>query len=170
MTAPTKTPIDPSEIRAGDTIERHWMGTVMTMPVARLSAKGGLAYSPEGYCVGLTTEDGEKFFLLDRPVPPVSLPTEPTLGWLTWYAGEESSGLGAHRTLLGIYHRMGNGDITDEAAAGAWGAQDVIAFTRATAVPIEALDRLRSDVADWPPMSPNSVLGRFLAAVDEATS
>lgn len=161
MTPPTKTPIDPSEIRAGDLI-RWEPGAGVMSNYRAVEYKAG--------CDGQQQQSNGSYYLLDRPTPPVSLPTEPTLGWLTWFAGEESSGLGAHRTLLGIYHRMGNGDITDEAAAGAWGPQDVIAFTRATAVPIEALDRLRSDVADWPPMSPNSVLGRFLAAVDEATS
>lgn len=151
-----KRPIEPSEIRKGDLIRGE--NTIDTEMACEFRAAW------DGHVGGWSIP--ATYYLLNRPTPPVELPTEPTLGWLTWYVGEESSGLGIYRTALSTYHRMGNGEITDEAAAGCWGASDVTAFVPATAVPTAALDNFRQQ-RDTRNLT-NGDIDTFLAVVDEA--
>lgn len=167
-----KEPIEPSEIRAGDTIERHWLGTVTKMPIARITQHDTHAYSPEGYCMGLAQENGALFFLIDRPKPAVELPTEPTLGWLDFTA---SNGGQAHALATWRVATVGMDGSTH--AVNEWGHmvsdidEKVTAFTPATAAPTDALEDLRA-VVGRANRRGQDVTARtvtaFLAAVDEA--
>lgn len=159
MTA--RTPITFADIRVGDTAERESGGVVSRITVA---SRGGLAVrSGEGGVLFSLSSDGSTWFLLDRPTPPVALPTEPTLGWLSTDS--------MHRRL-GIYETPPEipDAITDNAAAGYWEASDVTTFIPATAVPASALDTLRHMHAggDEYGASKCGWVADFLAAVDNA--
>lgn len=158
-----KAPIEPSDIKAGDTIERHWRVTVTTMPVARV--KGSLAYSPEDYCMGLDTTDGESFYLLDRPTPPVELPEVATWGWLTYRDTDYPS---ANPTVeLGEWKsRRDRVTVLDVHGSTSVPSAWVTAFTPATAIPTEALDELRHRHETRHLLIGD--LNAFFAAVDKA--
>lgn len=102
-------------------------------------------------------------FLLDRPEPAVELPTEPTLGWATYRIDDhgEATRLGVTFNA-GSSMRLTNWDISVPASR-------VTAFTPATAVSTEALDRLRVDLFGDPSHGQLiSAVARFLTAVDSA--
>lgn len=109
-----------------------------------------------------------QFFLVSRSAPVVELPAEPTLGWVD---GEEG------RMLARWVSRDGS-VITGPMREGLE-ATHIAAFTPATAVPTEALDRLRvcisRDETDraggWDAAQRlRAIIDAFLAAVDEANS
>lgn len=172
-----KEPIKPQDIRAGDKIRVEWVTTTKGLPAA-------LEYvAPHsGTAMKKRMSDAEygsaRHFLLDRPNPADELPNEPTLGRLTWYAGEESSGLGIYKSRVGIFHVVPGG-LTDEAGAGMWPLADILAFRPLVAVPAKALDRLRrvlDGAFDLPSDSKKDRLAmreeairELFAAVDAAT-
>lgn len=132
-----KRPIAVADVLPGDTVERHWLGTVLSMPVARVS--NGLLYSPEDYCLGVG--DDADLYLLDRPTPPVELPTEPTLAYVSgdWSGPSRLAVWLVERDSTSTWLRpVDNEGDTDRTVGAA-----VTSFTPATAVPTEALNRLR---------------------------
>ena len=144
-----KRPIEPADIRAGDLIRCEW-------PDDSASEWRSKTSGPAGW-----NADRVSYFLLDRPSPPVELPTEPTLGWLTVENTEP---------MLDVWradrqNNPGYDDFGDWAAGHvtAHRRESVTAFRPAVAVPKAALDKLRK--------AENVVRGvnDFLAAVDEAT-
>ena len=153
-----KTPIDFGDIRISDEVERDLEGIASKMIVAsrnelRIVTSSGAF---------LLNHIGSLWSLIDRPKPAVVLPSEPSLGWIT-AVGEASLAVTGIRGPVGgqvdrrFYHRIGT---------HGWGTVDkVTAFTPATAVPTEALDRLREKSAYWPTLSASRC---FLAAVDAA--
>ena len=66
----TRTPIEPGDIREGDLIRKLWV----KCPAVRAVATEYVAYQ-DGDAYGPLVEGN--FFLLDRPKPPVVLPSEP---------------------------------------------------------------------------------------------
>lgn len=149
-----KRPIEPADIRAGDLIRCEW-------PNDSASEWRSKTSGPAGW-----NAERVSYFLLDRPTPPVELPTEPTLGWLENVYGAR------------ILKHWFRGEGVAEAFDGdRWNfTKEVIGFTPAVAVPEAALDELRGVLAEcsgkvedeWPHM-PRAV-ERFLAAVDEANA
>lgn len=162
-----KEPIEPSEIRGGDRILATYKRFDAEYEVTYTSSCDGQPWRLKS---DVDIDSKVEHYLLDRPKPAVELPTEPTLGWLKWYAGEESSGLGIERTGLGIYWVI-EGGVTDSGGGGMWPMKDVTAFTPATAVPTAALDELRRNHDCSGPLSClREHVDTFLAAVDEAQS
>ena len=155
-----KRPIEPADIRAGDLIRCEW-------PDDSASEWRSKTSGPAGW-----NADRVSYFLLDRPSPPVELPTEPTLGWLTTDA----------EPMLDEWCAMtqldpGYDDYGDWATGNKTGhrREAVTAFKRATAVPTTSVVELRNifDSADRHPVSAESfrrVVRNFLAAVDEANA
>ena len=146
-----KTPIEYDAIRAGDTVEREWLGTILRMPVARVHQ--GLLYSPEEYCAADC--DDSTWSLIDRPKPPVDLPTEPTLGWANF---------GGSDTCLSIWSEQMRPVCQCGSSAGG-DPEKLESFVAATAVPTSALDELRLVTRSAWEGAPSRV---FLAAVDKA--
>jgi len=98
---------------------------------------------------------------MTRVVPGADLPTDPTLGWAT----------NAHITgsRLGIWYLDDGGRrLRLDGAGWGWRSDEVTAFVPATAVPTTALNDFRSGVGEWSHLDPSSIVGKFLAAVDEA--
>ena len=151
-----KRPIEPADIRAGDLIRCEWKESDAAEEW-RSPVDAGSTWDPAKV----------DHFLLDRPTPPVELPTEPTLGWI--YANDERT-----LALVGV-RKPGDPDYDSPIyirlePTGGWDrVKEISAFTSATAVPTDALDQLRG-LADC--SGPLSCLRRhvevFLAAVDEA--
>ncbi len=101
------------------------------------------------------------------PSPRVNLPTEPTLGWAsgkTEYGTEVSNAFGSWAQPADLLNRTGH-TYADGHGLLHLKTRDVTAFTPATAVPTEALDRLREYAAN---SEHSMLLGDFLAAVDAA--
>lgn len=140
-----RTPIDPADIKAGDLIrwERDFPGAGYNA-LEVVASRDGQNISPYG-----------QHYLLDRPKPPVGLPTEPTLGWAE-YRG--------HR-YLEVWERNEAPGMSDRVVTACTGFGPITAFTPATAVPTAALNELRRRVTCYGEGSPTS---EFLAAVDEA--
>jgi hypothetical protein len=158
-----KQPIEPSEIRKGDLI--RWESDVVDENAEEWRSRHD---QPPYRAWG-------QHYLLDRPTAPaVELPTEPSLGWLT-YAGS---------TIFGTFRRFKAGDAHLDSMK--WEATEVrgddphnsyssvTAFTPATAVPTEALNELREahDGGAGCCIGCRAYVsvGHFLAAVDEANS
>jgi hypothetical protein len=162
MTAPTKTPIDPSEIRKGDLIRCEWDGSVPGLQAAEFTASG------HGHSL---YSEAPQHYLLDRPIPPVSLPTEPTLGWLT---ARERKGGACPVAHLAIWNLHRDPDVSIQWNGSNCGIARnwVTAFIPAVAVPTDALAGLRKyrNDLDWDCATPAvRRIDAFLAAVDEAT-
>lgn len=148
----SKTPIDPKDIRKGDLI--RWEGDPSLGSGGVKVAEYGAEYDGNSW-----TLSGQHY-LLDRPKPPVDLPTEPTLGWLSAHTNPDPT-LGAWRTEDRYVTRDGTYRLAD----------DVTAFTPATAVPTKALDELRTQHrVNVTLESRYASVTRFLAAVDEANA
>lgn len=158
-----KTPIEPSQIRKGDLIRKEYeVG----------NGELALEYRATGDAHGKGGPG--QHFPLDRPKPAVELPTEPTLGWLT-YSGSQTFG------------RFRAGDISESDYATSKDAPVAVgvsergkkvnvmfgatSFIPATAVPTEALDDLREVLRladdDFTDVEADD-LRAFLAAVDKA--
>lgn len=156
----TRTPIDFEDIRPGDLIRSEATnGTTLgeNLLAAEWRATSETwAKAPSGHV---------NFYLIDRPAPPVDLPKTPTLGWLTTKAGG---------VLVGTWETYTPVVFGDEKREYALSRERdipvdrVTTFVPATAVPSEALDRLRAERV----VHTNGINGRaiatFLAAVDEA--
>ena len=135
--------IDPKNVRKGDLI--RWEQTAQS-PVWTFEA---VEWTAKRDGDGKPVTHGQHY-LLDRPKPAVVLPTEPTFGWATW----------SKATPLFGTARAGNAEygmwrLTDR-ATGQFGfvlggsalfpisASRITAFASATAVPTDALDKLRT--------------------------
>lgn len=152
-----KEPIEPSEIRAGDLIREEYAEPWHTDGgIPRLATE----YTATPELKTLCRRKASGYFLLDRPKPAVVLPTEPTLGWLT-------------RRCPGFFGRVNTSLETvwlsdDKSQVNRAGLIETIpvervgAFTPATVVPSEALEKLRAN-----PL-PQRDITVFLAAVDAA--
>lgn len=170
-------PIEPDDIREGDSIRLEWVtsqdGTPMAMEY--VAPHSGTAMKKRLSGNELQTAS---WFLLDRPSPAVELPTEPTLGWIaSKYGG----------TVLGTWERYTS---TRASHAGEVSAlvrerdvplEYVQSFTPAVAVPKAALDELREmwvgDLGcdrqrDWVEYGARlfTTTRDFLAAVDAANA
>jgi hypothetical protein len=140
-----KRPIEPADIRAGDLIRCEW-------PDDSASEWRSKTSGPAGW-----NADRVSYFLLDRPTPPVDLPTE-SLTWGTLVADRvQYEGLFQRESSV-ILH-VGTGR-RDEPRIP---IESVTTWAPHVAVPRAALDKLRK--------AENVVRGvnDFLAAVDEAT-
>lgn len=140
-----KTPIELADIRRDDLI--------------RVEQENGTAHEYRALKDAHRAYWGHHY-LLDRPTPPVQLPTEPTLGWVNgdWQSGPRLAVwmVDGPKWIKPVDNK------TDE--HGATYAPSVAAFTPAVAVPKAALDKLRK--------AENVVRGvnDFLTAVDEANA
>ena len=145
-----KRPIEPADIRAGDLIRCEWKESDAAEEW-RSPVDAGSTWDPANV----------DHFLLDRPSPPVELPTEPTLGWLENVYGAR------------ILKHWFRGEGVAEAFDGdRWNfTKEVIAFTPAVAVPKAALDELQANHDCSGPLSClRGHVDDFLAAVDEANA
>lgn len=158
----TRTPINEPDIRKGDTLDFEWdephpiNGFSFLTLVARCDRQWPL--------------DAARAFLINRPTPPVDLPTEESLGRLTWYAGEESSGLGVERSRVGLFQPCRDG-LTDNEMLGCFPASRIVSWEPMTAVLTSALDALRDyrKHLDIPGKTPAiRRIDTFLADVDRA--
>jgi hypothetical protein len=164
-----KTPIEPDAIRPGDKVMACSNGMETTFTVDHIDT--GRIYAQPGNADHASSaflwDRDNDWYLLDRPTPPVELPTEPKLGWIT-QVGMPGRRLG--RFSSGTPEHEFEGPIV-AAERGAAGMRDinrhfrVTAFTPATAVPTEALDELRRRNAIYTGFD---LVNTFLAAVDEA--
>lgn len=165
-----RTPIEPSDIRAGDLIREEyaepWVPERGDLP------RTATEYRATDDLKTLSRARASAYYLLDRPTPAVELPTEPTLGILHWGEGEEVSCSEGRWSVE-------NGVVWEHFANGIRGysrpVEDVTAFERTyalpddtTAVPTEALDELRRRHRDRFPSQGCIFALDFLAAVDEA--
>ncbi|VXC06815.1 hypothetical protein [Aeromicrobium sp. 9AM] len=145
-------PIEPKDIRKGDLI--RWESTNRVGTASEWVAQS----------------DGEHpftgdYYLLDRPQP-VDLPDKPTLGWVTI---TPPAGSFPTRTALAQWSLKSSfGKDRAEATGHIVDREWVAAFTPATAVPTSVLDEFRESVGRWDYLDPNSIVGKFLAAVDAA--
>jgi hypothetical protein len=152
-----KEPIDSDLLRVGDLV--RWESAVSDDAREwRVTEPDSVQMTPRGL-----------WFLLDRPTPAVDLPTEPTLGWAsgrTEYGVEVSNLFGSWAQPTDLLNRTGH-TYADDHGLVHLKAREVTAFTPATAVPTEALDRLRAEHShDQPGACPDVI--DFLAAVDAA--
>lgn len=158
MTA--RKPIAFEDIRIGDKVEQRFVrrgcatrrrGVVTAIKDGEVT---GERWSVRIGDSDLTSSEDVEWFLLDRPVPPVDLPTEPTLGWLTLPGGRALETVWTSNDKASLHRALG----------GSVDVANVTAFTPATAVPTAALDELRKHTPGWSTASVTT----FLAAVDEA--
>lgn len=157
-----KTPIKPKDIREGDLLRLESISREGRAVEYRATTAG----DTDGWnCAAF------KWFLLDRPTPPVSLPEEPTLGWLT-YGGGKDNAFGKFRAgdVEEADHAL-NDDAPIAIELGASGRKvnaqfRVTAFVPATAVPTEALDKFRH-LRETRNLT-NGDIDAFLAAATEA--
>lgn len=127
------TEIDPAEIRRGDTIRCEYASTARTGfdAVEYVATKDGT-----GKSTVVAT-----YYLIDRPTPPIELPTKPTLGWARVENGVRAVGIWSTYT-----HRYNLSDqetvylINPERE---FAVSDVVEFIPGTLVPTSALDALR---------------------------
>lgn len=157
-----KRPIEPSEIRKGDLI-RWEAGDNLPYPgyaaVEITADRDGMGMSNVG-----------QHYLLDRPAPPVQLPSGSHFGTLSWVDGASGGTLTAEWLI--------DGKQAEALNFGAILREHVTAFTPATAIPTEALDELREaeeramDVKPFDADRKNGIrrdaIFTFLAAVDAA--
>lgn len=146
-------PIQPSEIRKGDLIRRELApGHPAGYKSIEFVASSGLR---------LDDDEPDRFYLLDRPTPPVELPRGSHFGTLTWVNADGNSGgtLTAEWLIDANYAEALNFGRIDLAR--------VRSFDRMTAVPTEAVDALRWSMGRGPDVAHEAAVD-FLAAVDEA--
>lgn len=177
-----KEPIDPSEIREGDRVMAvsHGMETTFTVDhvdQGRLYAQPGNA---DHISTAFLRDRDNEWFLLERPKPAVVLPTEPTLGWVTSTIGAQDLDFWRYRPA---HDETGEGAWAGSDPDGkprGWGMRLIAAFTPATAVPAEALEKLRvaegaaMDVQPYHAERKNEIrchaINLFLDAVDAANA
>ncbi len=160
-----KRPIEPADIRKGDLIRWEQEPSLVSEYAIEYRA------TEDGYFQSVTGQH----YLLDRPTPPVELPTEPTYGVLEWTAGPNTANPGESRRVAatwklspyvsGYYRPEGRPTQIHAVDFGMYiPLGRVTAFTPAVAVPMAALNKLRK--------AENVVRGvnDFLAAVDEANA
>ena len=161
------TPIEFKDLRVGMTVECVWSpGHRVTGVIAEVD--DGVVYSGplDAHLIGSETDT---FTLLDRPKPAVELPTVPSLGWASFSVVMP----GLPETELGVWERRtfdnGNDTFRSVVAHNVSQAESVTAFTPATAVPTEALDKLWT-LRRTPARSPylGEYVDAFLAAVAAA--
>jgi len=141
--------IDGSDVRKGDTIRREYAHSFDNRRAIEFVIES------DGVCIG----NGDALYLIHRPTPAVVLPTEATLGILTFSDGVKRVGevraQNSRQTWL----------------SGRWSSDwgEVTAFTLATVVPTDALNELqrRAKVGQFACLLGQPVL-TFLAAVDAA--
>jgi hypothetical protein len=161
----SKTPIDPKDIRKGDLIRNEWAdGTAFEFRAKHNGDNLGAEWRGGGrasFLMGATAH-----YLLDRPKPPVALPTKPTLAWVDDGRGR----------ALAYWDGSAYADeVTQEELARTFLRAKITDFTPATAVPTEALNKFR-EVVERPHAMPLAnwegelVAHAFLSAVDEANA
>lgn len=155
-----KTPIEPNEIRKGDHL--RWEDESDDLTPGRVLVVEYRASHDEHS----QFRDGQHF-LLDRPEPAVALPTEPTLGWASNRHGPKLGAAGHPGYSPTLRNDPGH---HVRYVGGGFDPHSLIeAFTPATAVPTEALEKLRESVVEWSPITPHGhAINDFLAAVDHA--
>ncbi|MFI5426099.1 hypothetical protein [Aeromicrobium sp. UC242_57] len=160
----TRTPIAYDRIQVGDTVEAESNGMTTRFAIRRVDGNRVYADTDDAFLYA----DLNAWFLINRPTLPVTLPTEPTLGWVTCaplITGPPQRHLGVTFDA-GSCVRLARCDSTIK-------ADRVTAFTPASAVPTEALGELRKyrDSLDPEPMTPAvRRIDKFLTAVTEANS
>lgn len=140
-----KQPIKPEDIRKGDLI--------------RVERDGDNASEYRAYMNSQTSGWG-RYYLLDRPTPPVELPEQGLhLGWLTH---------DGHTDLL-MFNFWANRSRIEDASYGSITRESVEGWVPAVAVPKSALDEWRAFHNPRGAKHDRGCRGcRFLAAVDEA--
>lgn len=131
--------IEPSEIRKGDTVRVEFPAGTINTAVEYIADRDNRSYD--------AFMSGSKHYLLDRPKPAVTLPSVPTLGWLSVCDAEPM--LGRWRSYEPNFRR----DDGSEYKAVIQDERDierhrVTAFIEAVAVPKFALAKLWADHAD----------------------
>ena len=160
------TPIDFDDIQVRDTVTRDYRGVSSTLTVAMRGA--GAVYpnfSGRADDVAVRNPDGSTWRLVDRPIPNVELPTEPTLGWLDSTGNDHALGIWRRAYLTG-----GNGFDNSRGDGHNALSAEITAFTPATAVPTDALDELREkyEIGHGLTLIRRGSVSTFLAAVDAA--
>lgn len=155
----------PDEIRKGDLIRYelspHHPGFTRNRAREYVARFDGDA---DGYPSELGT-----CFLLDRPTPPVELPAAPTLGWVSTDDGAELDIWQLHPD-----DRIACVSLPEAPGIDGTLADEITAFTAATAVPNESLDALRhymsgfSFTDEYRATPAQARIAAFLAAVDSA--
>jgi hypothetical protein len=129
-----KTPIEPSRIRKGDLIRFEFEDDrAIEIRVA--------------FDADRSHPSAIRRYLLDRLEPPVELPTEPTLGWATFFGDTALATFvvdGEHLESRVAFNNRAEGP--GIAGVFATKTSNLTAFTPATAVPTEAIDHLRRDI------------------------
>lgn len=129
----TRTPIEPSGLMVGDLVRCETTDDVLLGgEFTATEFTWSESHNPDDVAPGV------QYFLLDRPAPPVAIPTKPTLGWLS---------IGDSDTMARFYH------VAETAVRGkrvfrdgvelVAQPEDVTSFTHATAVPTGAITELR---------------------------
>ena len=156
--------IEPSEIRKGDTVRVEFPAGTINTAVEYIADRDNRSYD--------AFMSGSKHYLLDRPKPAVTLPSVPTLGWLSVCDAEPM--LGRWRSYEPNFRRDDGREyksvLQDERDIE---RHRVTAFTEAVAVPKAALDELRAQVGREYRLKfdmPISLVYDFLTAVDNAST
>lgn len=153
-----KTPIEPSDIRAGDLVREEYAEAWLTDHGTERFAVEYRA-THDRHTLALSHVSGH--FLLDRPKPDVELPTVTTLGWAV--------GVADPTPLLAVW-LLQRADTLYSMRAPDLAAEKVTSFTPATAVPTEALNAVRHEARCSSDFHTREKLTAFLAAVDKANS
>lgn len=160
-----KRPIEPSEIKAGDLI--RWENAAAEVAHEWRASHDGDEFEPHG------ERDGQHY-LLERPEPAVVLPTEHALGWVKWEQGDTDLGVWSTR-MAPVADRLDGVLVNRTYRSDCWNPEKVTAFTPATAVPTESLEKLRAAenaaesgtlIVDWARLV--AAVRDFLASVDNA--
>lgn len=165
--------IKPAGIKAGDTIRFEGTSPTRAHEWIAVADRHIPSYSGTQACGGVG-----HYLLINRPAPPVVLPTEPTLGTLRWKS--DTSDLDHSETGI-WYTRDGGAQVRSESTGIP--TRFVTAFTPVrvladdeTAVKTSALNRLRDEDArafDAPNDAKNAIrrdaIDKFFTAVAEVT-
>lgn len=159
-----RTPIEPSDIRAGDLLRFEfssppWPGS--TVAFEWRSQIDGEGYNGRG-----------EHYLLGRSEPVVELPSTPTLGWVTTdVVTTPALGTWATYTSTVVFREEDPTEYLMQSERDLVAAK-VRTFTPATAVPTAALERLREALDLWVVADRGiaSDVSAFLKAVDGAGS
>ena len=140
-----------AEIQVGYTVRSTRNGVTREGVVEAIGPRSAHTQWP---VVEIANIEDDSIEIVDRPKPAVTLPTVPTLGWI-------SCGATAHLGHVRLDLNM-RGVLLDGLYYGA--ASTITAFTPATVIPTKALDELRA----WEWLDEATLT--FLAAVDNAST
>lgn len=122
--------------RTGHAIKRG-KRVAVTVPRYPADLQPGEVAGVVGTALGVNYLPKDKL-VAERPEPLVVVPETPTLGWLAYDAA------GDRGRVVGSWYRRKSGTVFD-ASNGAFSPEYVTAFTKATAVPTDALDELLAE-------------------------